>query len=320
MLSAADFITLKCTPDLVQKGVNYAKQSLAYTYNRMGGSQYARLRRIAGGIALEMGLRRYLDGQGIAYELSGATAFTQPDRYDIAISSRRLDIKGYLLTDRQKIRAVHQNPEVLLEAPALVPTDQVRNPNRRFTDIYVFAFLTTLIAKTRADIRAARAKRQPVYLIYPLPKAWSRPDDWYPFEKIILKAEQDTPLQIEIGGQDAERRFRIQEVTLLPRQRTRLDFPFYSLAYVHPQEMPSARIGIYSPRCGAAHIIPPHKWGNIWLYGLRMFFTGCISTRDFRQHARLLPVGETVFQYRRTRIPNYALPVARLHPLTSIIS
>ena len=64
MISTSDFIHLPYTLDLTKSGIAYAVRSLAYTYNRMGGSPYDRLRRIVAGVAVELAFRRYLAEHG----------------------------------------------------------------------------------------------------------------------------------------------------------------------------------------------------------------------------------------------------------------
>ncbi|MFH1906378.1 MAG: hypothetical protein ABIL11_03190 [Chloroflexota bacterium] len=51
MLTPSDLIRLPYTPDLTEGGIAYACCSLAYTYDRMGGTAFDRLRRIVGGVA-----------------------------------------------------------------------------------------------------------------------------------------------------------------------------------------------------------------------------------------------------------------------------
>ena len=80
MLSSSDLLHLPYTRDLTEGGIAYAVRSLAYTYNRMGGSPYERLRRIVAGVAVELAFRRYLTEQDIPYDVMGATPFTDPDR------------------------------------------------------------------------------------------------------------------------------------------------------------------------------------------------------------------------------------------------
>ena len=98
MITAKDFIHLPFTPDLTEGGIAYACRSLNYTYNRMGGSPYARLRCIVGGVAVEQAFRHYLTSQDVPFDVKGMTPFTEPDRYDISLGGHRCDIKSFLIT------------------------------------------------------------------------------------------------------------------------------------------------------------------------------------------------------------------------------
>ena len=51
MITVSDLILLPYTRDLTEGGIAYALRSLPYTYDRMGGSPYDRLRHIVAGVA-----------------------------------------------------------------------------------------------------------------------------------------------------------------------------------------------------------------------------------------------------------------------------
>src|ERR1044071_3088744 len=146
MITSSHFIHLPYTRDLTEGGIAYAVRSLAYTYNRMGGSSYERLRRIVAGVAVELAFRRYLSEQNIPFDVKGATPFTQPDHYDVALGGRRCDIKSFLITHRDQIAEIKHNPQVLLKAPALIPSDQYAGDEHSKLDLYLFAFLPSLVA------------------------------------------------------------------------------------------------------------------------------------------------------------------------------
>ncbi len=319
MVTAEDFITFPCNDDLIRGGIDYARRSLAFTYNRVGGTSLMRLRRIVGGVAVELGLRRYLDALGVPYENTGATPFTEPDRYDIALGGRPCDVKSYLLLQRQKIAAVHRQPELLLQADALVPADQLFSERHTPQDIYLFAFMTALTARNRQDRQRIRRRGLPAFVLAPLPARWARPQVWQRLDPLYLKNEAKTPLRVEVGGQNDARAFICRQVELPPRTRVRLRPEFFSLAYVHASRVPEARLGLHAPSLGEPLLLQPKDWGNIWVYGMRIFLVGYLSWRRFRQLARPLPAGQTVFQYRRTRIKNYRLPVEKLRPIGELL-
>ncbi len=320
MITASDLICLPYAPDLTEAGISYACRSLPHTYDRMGGSQFDRLRRIVVGIAVELAFRRYLVQEDIPFGVEGATPFTDPDRYDVSLGGHRCDIKSFLISYREQIRSLHESPAQLLDAPALVPLDQYAGDSHSANDMYVFAFLSGLVAADGADLQKAVDAAQPLYLIHAMPSAWVRPQVWTPLGSLVLKSECDESLAVELGGQDASREFITRSVELPARTRVQLDAGFYSLAYVHASTGPAARIGIHSPRRQETYLIQPADWGNIWVYGMRIYLTGWVTRDQFRQRAALLPVGSRVFQYDRTRTRNLALPVSQLHPMSELLS
>lgn len=184
MLTPADLIRLPCTPDLTTAGIAYACRSLAYTYDRMGGSPAKRLRRIVAGIMVELAFRRHLTNQNIPFDLLGATAFTDPDRYDMALGGRRCDVKSFLLHRKERIRLIRKQPEILLDAEALVPADQFGSDHLREEDLYIFAFLTALITPRSEDVKRAISAEQPMFLIHTLPERWARPHSGVPWDSL----------------------------------------------------------------------------------------------------------------------------------------
>ncbi len=320
MITESDLICLPYTPDLTEAGISYACRSLPHTYDRMGGSAFDRLRRIVVGIAVELAFRRYLAQQNVPFGVEGATPFTDPDRYDVSLGGHRCDIKSFLISYRDQIRSLHTEPAQLLEAPGLVPLDQYAGDGHSPNDLYVFAFLTGLVAADSGDVQKAIEAGERIYPIHAMPASWVRPQVWTPLGSLVLKSESDSPLTVELGGQDASREFVTRTIQLPPRTRVQTDSHFYSLACVHADTMPGARLGIHSTGRHETYIIQPADWGNIWVYGMRIYLTGWITRDQFHQRAGLLPVGSRVFQYHRTRTRNLALAVSQLHPLGELLS
>jgi hypothetical protein len=314
MLNSDDLIHLPYTPDLTEGGIAYACRSLAYTYNRMGGTPLDRLRRIVGGVAVELAFRRYLTEQGIPFDVLGATPFTDPDRYDVSLGGHRCDVKSFLISRREQIRALRKDPAQVLQAPALVPLDQFAAEGHTSQDIYLFAFLLALTTPLQEGLRRAMIASQPVYLIHPMPEDWARPKLWLPLEKLALKSECEAPITVEIGGQDAGRNSITAMLDLPPKMRVAVTQNFYSLAYVYAKQLPEARIGLHSPRRGEPYLVQPHQWGNIWVYGMDILLAGYLTHEEFRRKASVLPAGSRTFQYDRTRTKNLAVPITDLQP------
>lgn len=318
MISSPDFIKLPYTQDLTESGIAYATRSLSYTYDRMGGSLYSRLRRIVGGVAVELALRRYLGEQQIPFDVKGATPFTEPDRYDVALGNHRCDLKTFIISKRNQITAMRRNPGLTLRAPALIPEDQFDAANHSDQDLYLFAFLLGLTTNSPEDIQKAVDAGQPIYLIHPLRSDWSRPQVWAPLGRVALKSECSIPLTVEIGGQDADRNFITEKLTLDPLTRVFATQSYHSLAYIHTDSIPDARVGLHTPRMGEIYLIQAHEWGNIWIYGMDIWLTGYMAHEEFRRKASTIYAGSRVFQYSKTQTKNFSVPVADLRPLPEL--
>ncbi len=318
MITISDLVRIPYTPDLTEGGIAYACRSLPHTYDRMGGSPFDRLRRIVAGVAVELAFRRYLAQQNIPFDIKGATPFTDPDRYDVSLGGHRCDIKSFLISHRTQITSLRADPGLILQAPALVPLDQYSSDGHAGNDIYLFAFLTGLIAASPDDMQKASDAGQPIYLIHTMPKTWARPRAWIPLGPLVLKSESDERLMLEIGGQDSGRGFLTRATHLPPHTRCEVSADFYSLAYVRAKSRPTARLGIYSPPRKETYIVEPIEWGNIWVYGMDIYLAGWITRDEFRRRAGLIREGSRVFQYNQTRTKNLAVPVSDLRPLNEL--
>ncbi|HEY9151981.1 MAG TPA: hypothetical protein VIN60_03780 [Anaerolineales bacterium] len=319
MITASDFIRIPYTPDLTEGGIAYANRSLPHTYDRMGGSPFDRLRRIVAGVAVELAFRRYLTQQNIPFDIKGSTPFTDPDRYDVSLGGRRCDIKSFLISHRDQITSLRADPKLILKAPALVPLDQYSADGHSDNDLYLFAFLTGLVAVSPDDLHKAVDANQPIYLIHTMPKPWTRPHEWIPLGPLALKSESDETLRLEIGGQDSGRDFMTRKIELPARTRVEVDAEFYSLAYIHVESKPKARLGIYSPSRKETYLVEPIAWSNIWVYGMDIFLTGWITREEFRRRANLIHEGSRVFQYNQTRTKNLAVTVSDLKPMSELL-
>jgi len=318
MLSSADLIHLPYTPDLTAGGIAYALRSLAFTYNRSDASLYNHLRRSVAGTAVELAFRRYLAEQNIPFEVKGATPFTDPNQYDVSLSGRRCELKSFLISYREQIAEIKRNPQVVLNAPALVPSDQNAAEGRSDKDIYLFAFLSGLISASQDDLKKVVSASQPHYLMHALPNAWRRPAQWNPLGALVLKSDSEATQIVEVGGQAERREMRTAVVEIPPRTRVKLDEGFYSLSHVHIKSLPDARFGIYSPILRKTHIIGEMDWRNIWVYGIDILLAGYLTRAEFNRKARSILPGTRVFQYEKTRVKNLAVSIADLKPISDL--
>lgn len=315
MITAADLVYLPFTPDLSQAGVRYACRSLAYTYDRMGGSDAERMRRIVAGKAAELALRRHLLEEQVPFDAHGSTPFTDPDHYDLALGGRPCDLKSTLILSKTRISRLRRDPGLFLKVAALVPLDQAQNPAADPHRIYLFALVSALVTQDETALQQAQQAGQPVFFIHTLGSPWALPPDWDGLGRLALKSEGPGELRLELGGQTADHSFLSETLELQAGQRNTAQGDYYNLLYLHSSPQPSGRLGLHSPQLGYTEIIPPDAWENIWVYGLQVVVLGFMRHSEFIEQARVLPRGSRVFQYPQTRTANLALPASQLHPL-----
>jgi hypothetical protein len=315
MLRSTDLLRLPYTPDLTEGGIAYALLSLPYA-----NLSYDRIRRTVAGTIVELAFRRYLSQQDISFDVTAATPFTDPARHDVLLGRHRCDIKSFLISHRDQIAEIRRDAGVLLNAPALVPSDHHANSGHSDNDLYLFAFLSGLVAASQNDLKKAAETNQPHYLMHVMPEKWRKPFHWNPLGALALKSESDADMLIEISGQDQERGNLTRLVNLPPKTRITVDDPFYSVTAIHVKNIPSARLGIHSPTYKETHLISPLEWGNIWVYGMDIILTGFISRGEFRQRAKLLPPNSRTFQYDHTKTKNLAVPISELNPLPDLFA
>lgn len=318
MITANDLIRLPYTPDLTEGGIAYALRSLTNTFEREGRSPYDRLRRVVANIAVELAFRRFLSQNEIPFEVKAAAPFTDHERFDVILGGRRCDIKSFFISRRGQVMSIRRDSSMLLNVPALVPSDQHASDGHSYNDLYVFTFFTGLIAASQDDLRKAVAKKQPHYLVHVMPEAWRKPLNWNPLGVLTLKSESAEELIVEISGQDEGRDVKRKTVSLPPGTKITINESFHSITSLHVRRVPEARVGIRCEAIPAAHIVSPFEWGNLWVYGMDIFLAGWISYEEFGRRANTLLPNSKVFQYDRTRVKNLSLPIRQLKPLKTL--
>ena len=319
MLSPAEILRLPYDDSLTLAGIEYAKTSLHYTFNRMGLNPAARLRKIVAGVAVELAFRRWLDAQAIPYDLLGATAFTEKDRYDLCLGGRRCDVKSFLVNEPRRSAELRRDAAWLMDAMALVPEDQFDRSALGENDLYLFGFLAGRETRQRAEVKKTMEAGQPVYLMHTLAEeAWLGRGRWRSLGRLALKSSLAEPIAVEIGGQDEGRAAIVERLTLPPLTRLVTEHTFYSLLYMRVPRLPESALGVRSPALRLTRLIAPGEWINIWVYGEEVFMAGWLTRAEFRALSQRLPAGTPVKQYSRTQAENRAVPVRALRPLAEL--
>lgn len=317
MIQPSDLIHLPYTPDLSEGGILSALRGMPHLEPPQ--LSFSSLRLTAARTAVELALRRLLHASEVPFEVEAAPLFGAPDRFEVRLGGHSVSLSAHLITRRETIRLIRREPERLLQAPALLPLDQVSGERFHDQDILLFAFLLGLTAASRADLERVRRAGQPACLVHPLMQPWSRPHVWAPLGRLTLKSEGDAPLAVELYGQDEGRNFVQLPLELPPRQRVQADGHLYALSALRLPALPEGRIGLCSERIPRPYVISPRTWGNLWIYGLEILLAGWLTREEFRRKAALLPAGRLLFPYGRLLQRHLGVPLRELRPIQPLL-
>ena len=312
MLRPTDLIRLPYTPDLTEGGIAFALRSLPYSFERADRATYGRLRRQVASVAVELAFRRHLSQNEIPFEVKPAITFTDHERFDVILGGRRCDIKSFFISHREQVMQIRQDPGVLMEASALVPSDMHAGDGHAYNDLYIFAFATGLVTASPADLQKAIANGQPHHLVHIMPMTWRKPSNWTPLGEVTLKSESAEELIVEVSGQVEGRELKRETVSLPPRTSVKLKEAYYSITSLHVRRIPEARLGIRCEKLKGAYIIAPAEWANLWVYGMDIFLAGYLSYEEFGVRAKMLLPNSSVFLYSHTKTKNLAVQVSEL--------
>jgi hypothetical protein len=320
MLSADDLIILPYTPDLTQAGIAYVCRTLPDVSERSSTDIFPHTRRIVTEQAAELAFRRHLSEQNVPHNLAASSFFAGSARACAVIGGRYCDVYSGEIFRKGKIHRLHQNSASLLSASAMVPSNVLSSEQRAETDLLIFSFVTALVTPNFTEVKRAASAGQPLYLVYPLPAIWSRRSSWSDLGHLVFKSESNQPLTVTMLGQAEDRSFQTEEMNLPPLCRVKAHSIFYSLAYLNLTDIPSARLGVHSPKLGKTILIRPYEWGNIWVYGMRVYLAGWITRGDFQRLAGPYQPNRTGWQSDTPGNKYLAMPVSELRSLKELFS
>jgi hypothetical protein len=314
-LAPTDLIRLPYTPDLTEAGLLVTCQRLAATFGRLGKAPYPGLRRRVSQVAVELAFRRLLVEQNVPFRTLEVEPFSDPHQHDLSLGGHHCHLVSTLISQRSRIRSLRGDPACLLQASASIPLDPFVREGQTPHDLFVFAFLLGLAARTPEDQRKIQATGQPHYYMALLPENWSSRQTWAPLDPLTLESDGPEPVKLEMGGQNADRDFIRKIIQLQPNVATPVPKGFYSLAYLHNLVQPAGRIKMRTfGRFPDVHSINPNGWGNLWVYGMEIWLAGWLTQAEFRQRSSLQSAGP----FPGSRAKSLAVPIHELRPLNDL--
>jgi len=225
-----------------------------------------------------------------------------------------------MISRKTRIRELQKNPERLLVAPAVSSKDQISSNPLQDEDLYIYAFLYALVTPSlRTLIQAIRAN-QPVFLVYTPPSKWSRPGQRSTLGRLVLISNTNEPNSITLEGQDTDRKFQTEQITLTPGSKTITACEFYSLNSLHTQGLPRGMVKVHSPIINETIQIRTIEWRNLWVYGMQITLVGYITRGEFRKRSHCSQAADHIHPDAGLDPICQPLLVSDLHPLQDLFA
>jgi len=318
MVTESDFEKIPFHPDMTLAGIKYTCRSFTNKRENLGDITINELRETITRNVVKLGFKRYLDQTSVPFEMTRSAPFSDPEQYDIVIGGRRCDINVILFTDKQRIRSIRAEPHLMLKTRAIISIDQLTGRDLFDEDILIFSILTALITPSRRTIEKANAAGQPLFMINLLPRNWAFPTRRDSLGTILVESNQETTIQLELGGINIHRQFQTERFSLKPHTKRDLKQNFYTLSYIHTPNLLDNTIRVHSSFLKETYLVEPYAWKNLWIYGMDIIIAGYVTRVEYQENARRKSRSSRNIQSSYASKENFTLPIQSLHPINDL--
>jgi hypothetical protein len=317
MITAADFVQLPFPRDLTEAGLVYARRVLLNRQGPASASLYGAVRRTVASAALNLAFRRYLSDKGIPTGAHRTQPFSDPDRYDLELGGRSCELKAFLISRAPQWRSLVAEPQLALDAPALVPLDRHVSETLRAGDAYGFAFVGAGVA-ARAEASRSGGAAEGEFWMHVMPPSWRGTGTQAPLGPLNFEIGKTDGPDLELGGRDLSGAPVECNVRLMGVRSVDSTGSLLALNHLCAARRPAGGVRVHARARRLAHVVEPADWHNVWLDGWGILILGWITREEFGSRASLIPQGRRVYQFDRTKTRNMAVAVSELKPFARL--
>jgi hypothetical protein len=319
MISARDLVYLPYSSDLTAAGIIHAGRRLPRLHAPARRNVYDTIRRDIAATAFQLAFQRYLDRAGVQYRPAKEWGFARPESRAIEIGGRRCELKPFLISRPDQLRALASARALALRADAVIPLERFVAEQLRDEDVYLFALVTAHIEDKGAGPRQGEGEPNSTYWMHAMPRSWMIPALWGPLERLSAKSEGGAPVSLCLSGESASKEVEEEWMNLQAGRSVNVSTSLYSVFQAHLARPSPGRIGLRSRVHPRAHVIKPSDWHNVWIRGEVVCLLGWITRARFQAMARQIPEGSRLFQFSRTKTKNLGVTTSALQPVADLL-
>lgn len=320
MVKAGDILQLEYTPDLTEAGIAYACQLLPNLIGNDLDFTYRELRQVILDKAVELAFRRYLADNGVEANSIASVNFSKRDPFYLYIGGRSCIFQSFWIDSPKIVQQVDVEPERLLQAGALLPSERIIGwiPGER--DVYIFAYVTGQVVESqRYKIQSNTTEKMLSHWLTLLPKTWAKPYPPRTFGRLEFYNECSETLRVTIGGRLPELSPVSELLEIKPGEHVPSQHSYATLEYLYKDLRPVGRIRIYSPTQQCSYQVDYSAWRTVTLNGTAIYLGGYMSHPEYARRSRRLPSVNKIFpRYHRQGKARF-LNVSELHPIRELL-
>lgn len=280
MLRSTDLIHLPFPSDLTPAGIAVASRRLAYSSLTNEPIHINKLRLDVAHACVELAFRRYLLDRGIQFQSEETNPFTEPGRVTIVLGGRRTVIETSLIAEREAIKRLLVDPDLLLASSIQIPARLQSADLRSGNDLTIFAFAAAGVHGKREELLLAAQSAEPFLCSHIMPQAWRHPGVRNSPGELSLMYSGESPVVMDVYGIDLQREPCVERIALDPQTRVKSRVAYLSVSCLHTSTIPTARVEISSSAHRGAYTIMPLQWSNVWVYGQEIILAGYLPGEE----------------------------------------
>ena len=300
-LTGDDLILLEYAAELPLAGCLYACRGLFHAADYARESSPLAMRQAAGGAVIELAFQRFLSEHGIPFDQEAVTPFTTPEHASLVLGGRLCQVVPII--NDHPVGVNQASRQVYLEESRLPQFKEQGLPDvHEDEELLVYAALSWLPrAKKARETAETTPQNGQEMLVHALPASWAQPQPWASLGEMRVKSGCAGPLKLRLDGQNDQRQYQTETLSLLAGEQQIILPGFYALGTLRTEHHPTGRTEIRRKGAKQAYVVYPHQWAALWHPGNQITLLGYLTWGEAR---RMTP-----------NLPGTHVPLTQLHAL-----
>jgi hypothetical protein len=312
----SDLVTLPCDPDMLSAAITFACRTHLHDLQTHSRIPISSIRRRCARAVSTTAFRRWLAYKNIPHDIALTAPLTDPHEHHITIGGRKVDVVSNLITNRQAIRRLYEQPQSLLQIEISIPAEfQSQEPGSPH-DLLAFSLLFAHISTSPPQTRNRMNASEMVFLLaIPPHRIWRQQRPWSALGVLILSSQDPQPISLDLCALLPDHRPTLESVTIPAGHAIELPRDWHNVLYVHTSRMPNTTLRFHSPERKANWFITPSQWSNLCFYETQLLIVGWMTRREFSRISESQTLED---QDRCRRSKPSLIPIRNLRPMSDL--